>query len=372
MSFPSVNRLAVPSPDPVDVLVAGSEGNTMVVVASRASSPLSVLTEPQDSVMVSPTGSPLSSAPKDSGPLFVNLDAEGIPGLPAGVADDYQPMIEGDTPGILGRLLAVYQSLGGELDWQVVNGVYQLRNITSNNHQVAALGQCLGVTAPSGGECARCIRGAGVFASCRVASFVDGASKGVVLSLGACMCCHFAGVSHKCSLRSAYPAWVLAALRVHAPDFPGQVPSPVVPQAVPSPITPPRAAPPRATRSSSGRSSRFVGRLSRRLVPPPSPSPLASVGDGGTEDEEGSGVSSGVGVGRYSSVLTRDLFDAGAGARLAVELRLRRELAQLQLNVQLVQQDLSGLESLRRREEVASALPGGEIDPCWADFVADV
>jgi hypothetical protein len=61
MLFPSVNRLAVPSPDPVDVLVAGSEGNTMVVVASRASSPLSVLTEPQDSVMVSPTGSPLSS-----------------------------------------------------------------------------------------------------------------------------------------------------------------------------------------------------------------------------------------------------------------------------------------------------------------------
>ncbi|QQK39477.1 hypothetical protein Pdw03_2331 [Penicillium digitatum] len=35
------------------------------------------------------------------------------------------------------------------------------------------------------------------------------------------------------------------------------------------------------------------------------------------------------------------------------------------LNVQLVQQDFSGLESLRRREEVASALPGGEIDSCW-------
>lgn len=376
MSFPPVNQPDIPSPDPVDVPVAGLEGNVMDP-SSHAFSPLFVPSETPDRVMASSEDSSLSSKClfpsfflcvaladcglgelETSGPLFVNLDTGGTSELPVGVNREFQPVVGEGITGVLSKLYVECVRVGREVDWKVVGGVYQLRNISSNNHQVAALGQCLGTPSPSGGECTRCARGVGVFSTCRVVSFVDDTGKGTVISLGACMCCHFAGGSKNCSLRESYPAWSLAALRVHVPSFS----PPSASQQVSSPSTP----------RSSSRISRFVERVRRRASASPSPSPLAQVEEGSPMDEDTSESPSVDGVGKYSTVLTQSLFDAGADARLAMELRLRRELAQMQLNVQLIQRDLAGLESLRRREELASASPGAEVDPCWSEFVEDV
>ncbi|KAJ6118753.1 hypothetical protein N7471_013373 [Penicillium samsonianum] len=43
----------------------------------------------------------------------------------------------------------------------------------------------------------------------------------------------------------------------------------------------------------------------------------------------------------------------------------------MQLDVRLIQQNLSGLESIRRQEEAASASPGDDLNSCWANYVID-
>lgn len=210
---------------------------------------------------------------------------------------------------MLAALQEEWERIGGEVDWPQADGVFQLRAVTSHNHQVAVIGQCIGVAAPSGEECTRCRRSAGCFASCRVVAFRESPSKSTVVSLGSCMCCHFAGVARACSLRVDTPAWALDALRVHSPEF--QYPAVTPTSKSPAQPTTPSSAPPSAPRSAASRFFNSVSnRLSSRKRPRTSPSapdlPLRPRVESREEVlQESEPITP-----RWRSVLTRELFEA--------------------------------------------------------------
>lgn len=305
---------------------------------------------------------------------FVNLDGQDATELPAGLSDALQPLLPEQATGMVLELQEVWLSIGGEVDWPQVDDQFQLRAVISRNHQVAVLGQCIGAAAPSGEECARCRRSAGCFASCRVVGYTESLGKGVVVSLGSCMCCHFAGVASHCSLRADAPAWALVALQKHVPAFqyPAITPtskSPAQPTTPARPTTPasaPRSAASRFLSSVSTRLSRKRPRTSANL--PLRPRTGESDDAESPPDElQGSGLS----TPSWRSVLTRELFESPPDVRLRMEARLQEEIAQLQVNIGLVRRDLRGLESLRGQEAVERASSGGEVDAVWADHVAD-
>ncbi|KAJ5192224.1 hypothetical protein N7449_008366 [Penicillium cf. viridicatum] len=328
MSFPAVN----------------SEGNTIDLRSLGASSPLSVPQDPLDMETSSVGASQLSAEPSPS-PRFVNLDAEDATELPTGLDDALQPVLPDEVRGMLAALQEEWVRIGGDVDWPQVDDTFQLRAVTSHNHQVAVIGQCIGVAAPSGEECARCRRSVGCFASCRVVAFRESSVKSTVVSLGSCMCCHFAGVARACSLRVDAPAWALDALRVHSPEF--QFPA----------VTP-------THNSVSTRLSRKRPRISPSAADV-SPSPHVESSE--ELSEEGAPITP-----KWRSVLTRGLFEASPDVRLRMERRLTEEIAQMQVNIGLVRRDLRGLESLRGQEAVERASSGGGVDAVWADHVADL
>lgn len=272
---------------------------------------------------------------------------------------------------MLAALQEEWERIGGEVDWPQADGVFQLRAVTSHNHQVAVIGQCIGVAAPSGEECTRCRRSAGCFASCRVVAFRESPSKSTVVSLGSCMCCHFAGVARACSLRVDTPAWALDALRVHSPEF--QYPAVTPTSKSPAQPTTPSSAPPSAPRSAASRFFNSVSnRLSSRKRPRTSPSapdlPLRPRVESREEVlQESEPITP-----RWRSVLTRELFEAPPHVRLQMERRLTEEIAQMQVNVDLVRRDLRGLESLRGQEAMERAVGEEEVDAVWAEHVADL
>ncbi|KAJ5186347.1 hypothetical protein N7449_008061 [Penicillium cf. viridicatum] len=353
MSFPAVN----------------SEGNTIDLRSLGASSPLSVPQDPLDMETSSVGASQLSAEPSPS-PRFVNLDAEDATELPTGLDDALQPVLPDEVRGMLAALQEEWVRIGGDVDWPQVDDTFQLRAVTSHNHQVAVIGQCIGVAAPSGEECARCRRSVGCFASCRVVAFRESSVKSTVVSLGSCMCCHFAGVARACSLRVDAPAWALDALRVHSPEFqfPAVTPthkSPAQPPTQPTtPSTPPRSAASRFLSSVSTRLSRKRPRISPSAADV-SPSPHVESSE--ELSEEGAPITP-----KWRSVLTRGLFEASPDVRLRMERRLTEEIAQMQVNIGLVRRDLRGLESLRGQEAVERASSGGGVDAVWADHVADL
>lgn len=267
---------------------------------------------------------------------------------------------------MLAALQEEWEKIGGEVDWPQADGVFQLRAVTSHNHQVAVIGQCIGVAAPSGEECTRCRRSAGCFASCRVVAFRESPSKSTVVSLGSCMCCHFAGVARVCSLRADAPAWALDALRVHSPEF--QYPAITSTSKSPSQPTTPASAP----RSAA---SRFLSSVSNHLSrkrPRTSPSVADLPLRPRVESREDVLQESEPITPRWRSVLTRELFEAPPDVRLQMERRLTEEIAQMQVNVDLVRRDLRGLESLRGQEAMERAVGEEEVDAVWADHVADL
>ncbi|KAJ5209339.1 hypothetical protein N7449_003718 [Penicillium cf. viridicatum] len=336
MSFPAVN----------------SEGNTIDLRSLGASSPLSVPQDPLDMETSSVGASQLSAEPSPS-PRFVNLDAEDATELPTGLDDALQPVLPDEVRGMLAALQEEWVRIGGDVDWPQVDDTFQLRAVTSHNHQVAVIGQCIGVAAPSGEE-----------------SFRESSVKSTVVSLGSCMCCHFAGVARACSLRVDAPAWALDALRVHSPEFqfPAVTPthkSPAQPPTQPTtPSTPPRSAASRFLSSVSTRLSRKRPRISPSAADV-SPSPHVESSE--ELSEEGAPITP-----KWRSVLTRGLFEASPDVRLRMERRLTEEIAQMQVNIGLVRRDLRGLESLRGQEAVERASSGGGVDAVWADHVADL
>lgn len=288
--------------------------------------------------------------------------------MPIGLSDALQPLLPEQATGMVLELQEAWLSIGGEVDWPQVEEQFQLRAVTSRNHQVAILGQCIGTAAPSGEECGRCRRSAGCFASCRVVGYTDGSGKGVVVSLGSCMCCHFAGVAQRCSLRADSPAWALAALRGFVPGYQYPAVTPTAPTPS-SPLTPARSVASRIINSVSNRLSRKRPRTSTSTSLPlrPRDSESAEV------ESPPEGVQEGVlSTPVWRSVLTRELFEASPDVRLQMEVRLQAEVAQLQVNLGLVRRDIRGLESLRGQEAVDRASSGGEVDAVWADHVADL
>ncbi|OQD80645.1 hypothetical protein PENSOL_c254G04958, partial [Penicillium solitum] len=180
------------------------------------------------------------------------------------------------------------------------------------------------------------------------------------------MCCHFAGVARVCSLRADAPAWALDALRVHSPEF--QYPAITSTSKSPSQPTTPASAP----RSAA---SRFLSSVSNHLSrkrPRTSPSVADLPLRPRVESREDVLQESEPITPRWRSVLTRELFEAPPDVRLQMERRLTEEIAQMQVNVDLVRRDLRGLESLRGQEAMERAVGEEEVDAVWADHVADL
>ncbi|KAJ5827903.1 hypothetical protein N7447_004666 [Penicillium robsamsonii] len=140
---------------------------------------------------------------------FFNVDATESERFPLGLDEAFNPLVEGLPSGLCQRLAAaVAATTTASLDWPVVDGVLQVRDVRldHSNHVAGALGQLLGLALSEADSCARCVNSSSVvsFSSCRVVGF-SLAGVGEVVCLGSCMNCLFSGVGARCSLRSSRP-----------------------------------------------------------------------------------------------------------------------------------------------------------------------
>lgn len=67
---------------------------------------------------------------------------------------------------------------------------------------------------------------------------------------------------------------------------------------------------------------------------------------------------------RYNSVLSRELYEASLEARVTAECRLRRQIAQANIDVEHMNRDLDALVKDRLRMD-GYVSQGADQDPCW-------
>ena len=300
---------------------------------------------------------------------FVNVDAADPARFPFGLDENFNVLFEGLPSGLGQRLTAAVQAANnlGDLDWPVVDGKLQVRDVssTNSNRVTGALGQALGFSLSTEEACLRCQGSSSScsFSSCRVSAFtLEG--RGEVVCLGSCMNCLFSGVASRCSLRVDQPDAASSFLREHVPGFqyrPSAPSGPVTPRQSTRNKRPRLAVSPEETVQEEGEPTEGV-------IEQDAAGEQVVVEEQVTVEESEVVVHRGptaVEAFTYNSVLTPELFNAPSEELAALSQQILVRRAHTADALQVMDADLRALSNRLEQLAVESVRRGARPSAPW-------